>query len=137
MSAEEMYQSEVIMEYYRNPRNFGTVKNPDIVFRDTNPSCGDVIEIQVKVDAKQMIEEIKFSGKGCAISQASASMVTEYLQGKSLDVVKSLTKEEVLGLLGVALSPMRLKCALLSFKVIKYGTYAYLGQQLEDDDGLA
>lgn len=136
MSAEEMYQ-ELIMDYYRNPRNFGTLQHPDILFRDTNPSCGDVIEMHVRVDAQQRIADIKFSGEGCAISQASASMLTEFLHGKPLDTVKTVTKHDVLGLLGVDLSPMRLKCALLSLKVVKYGTYAYLGQKMEENDAFA
>lgn len=136
MSADEMYQQE-IMDHYKNPRNFGTIANPDIQFRDTNPSCGDMIEMHVKLDTGQRVREVKFSGRGCAISQASASMLTEMLRGKPIAAVKELTKQDVLDLLGVALSPIRLKCALLCLKVIKVGAYNYLGQKMEDANDFA
>src|SRR3989344_6854645 len=126
MNAEDMYQ-EIILDHYRNPKNFGTFENPTIHFRDTNPTCGDIIEIQVLVDKENKIKSIKFSGKGCAISQAAASMLTEEVKGKSLEDIKNLKKEDILEMLGIPLSGIRLKCALLSLKVLKVGVYSYLG----------
>ncbi len=137
MTAEEMYQ-EIILDYARNPHHFGTIEQPDIVFKDTNPSCGDMIEIQIQLDpTKKTIADIKFNGKGCAISQASASMLTEYFQKKKIDDVTLFTKEHLLTMLNIPLSGIRLKCALLSLKVLKYGTYHYLGKTTEDDHDYA
>lgn len=131
MNAEEMYQ-EIILDNYRNPKNFGTVENPTIHARDSNPACGDVIEINIKIN-KDRVEEIKFTGKGCAISQAAASMLTEEVKGKNVEYIHKLRKEQILEMLGIPLSGIRLKCALLSLKVLKVGTYSYLGEKLEDD----
>ena len=124
--------TETILEYYRHPRNHGTIKDADIVVRDSNPVCGDVVEIYIKVNQNK-IQDIKFSGHGCAISQASTSMLTEMVSGKKLDEVKNLNKDEILGFLGIDLSPVRLKCALLGLKVLKLGVYDYLGQKLEEE----
>lgn len=130
--SSEIYR-ELILDYYRNPRNFGKVEPHDISARDSNPLCGDEIEIQVRVTPEKKIGEIKFSGKGCAISQASASMLTEFAKGKPLEWVKELSKEDIFKLLGTRdLGPARVKCALLSMKVLKTGTYSYLGAKLED-----
>ena len=132
MNAEEMYQ-EVILEHYRSPRNFGVLDSPTMRVRDSNPACGDVVEVMINLGKDKKIEEIKFCGKGCAISQAAASMLTEFLKGKDIKVVKEETKEDVLGMLGIELSRIRLKCALLSLKVVKVAAYAYLGQEAEHD----
>ena len=86
---EEMY-TEVILDYYRNPKNFGTIENPDIQARDTNPLCGDVIEMQLKLNGNGTIEQVRFSGKGCAISLAAASMLTENIEGKSLEEIQRI-----------------------------------------------
>ena len=131
MIAEEMYQ-EMILDHYRQPKNFGNLKNPSFTFKDSNPVCGDIIQIQVRVDQRNSIKEIKFNGKGCAISQAAASMLTEEVKGKPLEEIKNLKKEDVLKLLGIPLSGIRLKCALLSLKVLKVGAYSYLGQKMEE-----
>ncbi len=133
MNAAEMYQ-EIILDHYRNPRNFGIVKNANLSFRDSNPSCGDIIEITLLTDRVGIIKEIKFSGKGCAISQASTSMLTEYLKGKNIKEVKTLKKEEILEMLSIELSPIRLKCALLGLKVIKMAAYNHLGEKLENEN---
>jgi nitrogen fixation NifU-like protein len=135
MSSADIYR-EIILDYYRNPRNFGKMEKFDISSRDTNPLCGDEVEIQVRVGEGQKIEEIKFTGKGCAISQASASMLTELAKGKELRWVKELSKEDVFKMLGNPdLGPSRVKCALLGMKVLKTGVYGYLGAQYEDADG--
>ena len=124
--------TETILDYYRHPRNQGTIKDADIVVRDSNPVCGDVVEIYIKVDEKK-IKDIKFSGHGCAISQASTSMLTEMVDGKNLNEIKNMNKDQILQLLGIDLSPVRLKCALLGLKVLKIGVYNYLGQRMEEE----
>jgi nitrogen fixation protein NifU and related proteins len=134
MSSADIYR-ELILDYYRNPRNFGKLERFDIDAHDTNPLCGDEIEMQIRVGDGQKIEEIKFTGKGCAISQASASMLTELAKGKQLDWVKQVSKEDVFKMLGNPdLGPSRVKCALLGMKVLKTGVYGYLGAHYEDAD---
>ncbi len=134
MSGADIYR-EIILDYYRNPRNFGHLEKYDIDSRDVNPLCGDEIEMQVKVGDGQKIEEIKFTGKGCAISQASASMLTELAKGKQLEWVKQVSKDDVFKMLGNPdLGPSRVKCALLGMKVLKTGVYGYLGAHYEDPD---
>ena len=134
MSSADIYR-EVILDYYRNPRNFGRLEKFDIDARDTNPLCGDEVEIQIRVGEGRKIEEIKFIGKGCAISQASASMLTELAKGKQLEWVKDVTKEDVFKMLGNPdLGPSRVKCALLGMKVLKTGVYGYLGAHYDDPD---
>ncbi|HUI24430.1 MAG TPA: SUF system NifU family Fe-S cluster assembly protein [Nitrososphaerales archaeon] len=135
MSSADIYR-ELILDYYRNPRNFGKLEKFDIDARDTNPLCGDEIEMQIRVGEGQKIEEIKFVGKGCAISQASASMLTELAKGKQLEWVKQVGKEDVFKMLGNPdLGPSRVKCALLGMKVLKTGVYGYLGAHYEDSEG--
>jgi len=131
MSGAEIYK-EIILDYYRHPRNYGKLDRFDIDAHDNNPLCGDEIEIQIAVGGDKKIQDIRYSGKGCAISQASASMLTELAKGKPLDWVKSLSKEEILKMLGnPELGPSRVKCALLGMKVLKVGVYGYLGTKLE------
>jgi len=135
MSSVDIYR-ELILDYYRNPRNFGKLQKFDIDSHDTNPLCGDEVEMQIRVGDGQKMEEIKFTGKGCAISQASASMLTELAKGKALDWVKQVSKEDVYKMLGNPdLGPSRVKCALLGMKVLKTGVYGYLGAKYEDSDG--
>ncbi|MDG6909747.1 MAG: SUF system NifU family Fe-S cluster assembly protein [Nitrososphaerota archaeon] len=134
MSSADIYR-EVILDYYRNPRNFGKLEKFDIDAHDTNPLCGDEIEMQIRVGDGQKIEEIKFTGKGCAISQASASMLTELAKGKQLDWVREVAKDDVFKMLGNPdLGPSRVKCALLGMKVLKTGVYGYLGAHYEDSE---
>ena len=135
MSSADIYR-ELILDYYRNPRNFGKLPKSDIDARDTNPLCGDEIEMQIRVGGENTIEEIKFTGRGCAISQASASMLTELAKGKPLEWVRQVAKEDVFKLLGNPdLGPSRVKCALLGMKVLKTGVYGYLGAHYDDPDG--
>ena len=122
MSEYDDVHMEYILELYRNPRNKGKIENPDISHKEGNPSCGDEIQIDIKLDGNK-IADIKFSGKGCAISQAAASILTEMVKGKTLEEVKKITKEEMLEAIGVPLSPIRLKCGLLALKVLKTGLY--------------
>ena len=131
MSSADIYR-EIILDYYRNPRNYGKIENPDISNRDSNPLCGDELEMHINIKDNK-VSDVKFSGKGCAISQASASMLTELIMGKDFDYVKKLTKEDILENLGLPdLGPARIKCALLSLKVLKYGIYSYLSEKLND-----
>ncbi|CUS80341.1 nitrogen fixation protein NifU [Candidatus Kryptonium thompsonii] len=115
-------QLEILLDHYNNPRNFGHLENPDIVYEDGNPSCGDQIRIEIKLE-NDRISDIKFTGKGCTISQASASILTEVVKGKTLEEVKNFGKEDMLNALGIPISPIRLKCALLALKVLKAGIY--------------
>ncbi len=92
--------SEIILDYYRHPRNKGTLPHAQIHAKDSNPLCGDVIEMQLEVDDKNTVKDVKFNGQGCAISQASASMLTELVQGKSIDEVRKISKEDILSLIG-------------------------------------
>ena len=113
---------ENILEHYQNPSNYGTIDEPDITYEDTNPLCGDRIRIDVRVkDGK--IAEIKFSGRGCAISQAAASILTEMVDGEELETVRDLEARDILDELAIPISPARVKCALLGLKVLKSGAY--------------
>lgn len=114
---------EQIIDLYENPLNYGHVDNPDFTYEEDNPLCGDVIRIDVRLDENQRVAEVAWRGDGCAISQASASLLTEAIKGKSLEEVKAFTSEELLDLVGVPLSMARVKCALLSLKVLKAGAY--------------
>lgn len=130
---DDLYR-EVILDHYKNPRHRGTLDPHDFSFEDENPLCGDKIRIDVRLDENQRVKEVMFSGRGCAISQASADMLTDSIMGKSLGEVKALTKDDILELLGIELGPVRLKCALLSLKVLKAGAYGLEGQHFHDDD---
>ena len=125
--------ADIILDYYRNPRNYGTVKDMDATAKDYNPLCGDEIEISLKIENNR-IADIKFSGHGCAISQASASMLTELASGKTLEEIKKLGKDGVLNLLGIEISHVRIKCALLGLKVLKMAAYQYLGQKMSGEE---
>jgi nitrogen fixation NifU-like protein len=127
---DDLYR-ELIIEHYKNPQYRGVLDPHDISFEDDNPLCGDHIRIDLRVDKNNRVTEAAFDGHGCAISQASADLLLESIQGKTLDEVKQLTKEDILDLLGLELGPVRLKCALLSLKVLKAGVYG-LGEASDD-----
>ena len=116
---EELYQ-QFIIELYKNPLNFGRIENPDLHAQLHNTTCGDQVELFIKAQNGK-IEQAKFIGKGCAISQASASLLTGYLKGKKIDELEKITKDDVLALLKIDLSknPSRMKCALLVFEAMK------------------
>jgi nitrogen fixation protein NifU and related proteins len=129
---EDLYRDNII-DHYQNPRNYGSLEHPDISYEDSNPVCGDELRIDLQVkDGK--VADARFSGHGCSISQASASMLTEEIIGKSLEDVKQIDKQYLLDMLGIPLGPVRLKCALLSLKVLKAGAYGLHGWPGEDED---
>jgi nitrogen fixation protein NifU and related proteins len=114
----DMYQ-EVILQHYRTPKNFGPLPEADRIGEESNPLCGDHITLRLKVDpATQKISEVRFQGDGCAISVASTSMLTEKVEGLTLEEAGHLTRDDVLQQLGIPLSPVRLKCALTGFAAL-------------------
>jgi nitrogen fixation NifU-like protein len=129
---EDLYRDNII-DHYQNPRNYGTLEHPDISYEDSNPVCGDEIRIDLKIDRGRVVDA-RFQGHGCSISQASASMLTEEIIGKTLEEVKQIDKQYLLDLLGIPLGPVRLKCALLSLKVLKAGAYGLHGWPGEDEE---
>ena len=128
------FYRENILDHYRNPRNRGRLENPTHTHEEHNPLCGDIIRIDLHVNDGDIIDQVRFDGQGCAISQASASMLTEMIQGKTLDEAKQLSKEDILEALGIEIGPVRLKCALLSLKVLKAGVYGLPDWTGEDED---
>ena len=137
--SDDIYR-EIILDHYRNPRNKGKLLDADVSIHDSNPLCGDEIDLHLKVDGDKVMD-IKFEGRGCAISQASASMLTEMIMGKPLTSVKDLNKDDILENIGLTnLGPARIKCALLSLKVLKLGMVKYYtdrdpdsAKRLQDD----
>ncbi len=119
---DDLYR-EIIIERYKDPLYRGELDPHDITFEDENPLCGDQIRIDLRLDKNNKVTEAAFSGHGCAISQASADLLLESVIGKTLDEIKALKKQDILDLLGIELGPVRLKCALLSLKVLKAGAY--------------
>lgn len=128
------FYRELILDHYKHPRNKGTLDPHDFSYADENPLCGDQIRIDVRLDEQNRVKEVAFTGRGCAISQASASLLTEHIQGMPLEQVKQLTKADLLELLGIELTPVRLKCALLSLKVLKAGAYGLEGASYSDEE---
>jgi nitrogen fixation NifU-like protein len=122
----------MIIDYSRNPINYGKIEDHDVTFHDSNPLCGDSIDIDMKIDDNK-VSDIKFHGKGCAICMACSSVLTEITKGKNIDEVRKISKTDVLGELGLEnLQAVRIKCALLSLKVLKSALYSYLGKHLKD-----
>ncbi|MBI4836152.1 MAG: SUF system NifU family Fe-S cluster assembly protein [Candidatus Abawacabacteria bacterium] len=117
---QEIYR-ENILDHYREPKNAGTLLEYDIKHRELNPLCGDEITVYILFDAKQKIKDIRFDGHGCAISQASMSMFTEMIQGKTVKEVAQIKKEDILKMLGIPIGIVRMKCALLSLRTVQKG----------------
>ncbi len=119
---DSLYQ-EVILDHYRNPRNKGRLDPADISYEDDNPLCGDRIHLDLRLDEDGRVAEVAWDGHGCAISMASASMLSEEIQGKTLEDLRQLGKDDILEMLGIELGRVRLQCALLSLKVLKAGAF--------------
>ena len=115
---DELYR-EQILDHYKRPHNFGTLETFDLEFEDVNPFCGDEQHVQIRLDEDDRVAEVAFEGKGCAISTAATSLLTDEIVGMSRDDLIRLPKESVLELLGIDISATRMKCALLGLKVIK------------------
>jgi len=132
MSSNADIYHEMIVDYSRNPINYGEIENHDVTFHDSNPLCGDSIDIDMKID-EDKVTDIKFHGKGCAICMACSSVLTEITKGKSIDEARAIEKNDVLSELGLEhLQAVRIKCALLSLKVLKSALYTYIGKNLSD-----
>ncbi len=123
---------EYILDHYRNPRNYGKLDHPDVQASDSNPLCGDQLSMDLQVEGDH-VTEVRFRGRGCAISQASASMLTEMIEGKTVEEVIQLGKEDILEALGIPISPARTKCAFLSLRVLHRGL-ALAGLEKPDVD---
>ena len=115
---DELYRDQ-ILEHYKRPHNFGQLESPDLEFEDTNPFCGDEQHVTIELDGDEKVAAIAFEGKGCAISTAATSMLTDELAGMSREELLRLPKEFVLDLLGIDISATRMKCALLGLKIVK------------------
>lgn len=120
--SQDMYREQII-DLYENPLNYGEIEQASFTYEEDNPLCGDVIRIDVVLGDDNHVADVKWSGDGCAISQAAASLLTDEVKGKTLEEVRNFDKDELLDLLGIQLSMMRVKCALLSLKVLKAGAY--------------
>ena len=129
MGGSDMYRQQ-ILDHYKNPRNYGELDDPTFSHLGENPMCGDTIEIDVQLDEDEdTIERVAFQGDGCAISQASASMLSEKLPGKSIEELQKMDRDDVIDMLGVDISPMRVKCAVLAEKVTQDGAEIYFGEK--------
>ncbi|MHB9286813.1 Fe-S cluster assembly sulfur transfer protein SufU [Halobacteriales archaeon Cl-PHB] len=133
MGGSDMYRQQ-ILDHYKQPRNYGEIEDPTYTHVGENPMCGDTIEMDVVLDdAEETIEQVAFRGDGCAISQASASMLTERLQGMTVEELEDLDRDDVTDMLGVDISPMRVKCAVLAEKVAQDGAEIYFGEKDVDE----
>ena len=127
---ESLYR-EVILDHYKNPRGHGVMEHADAEAEGQNPLCGDEVSINVALDEDgETIDEVKFSGRGCAISQAATSMLTEMVRGKTATTVASLDKQELLDEIGIPLTPVRLKCAMLGLTTLKVALHKAKGTPL-------
>ena len=116
---DDLYRDE-ILEHYRAPHNFGTLESPDAVHEGNNPLCGDRITMMLSLGEDGTVSDVAFSGRGCAISQASASLLTDEIKGRTVAEVGALRNQDVLDLLGIEISPARLKCAILSLDTLQH-----------------
>ena len=121
LTEEEDIYKENILDHYRHPHNSGELKKYTFKHKELNPLCGDEVEIYVKLDAENKVSEVSFIGRGCAISQASASMLTDYVKSKRIEELRSLKRDVILDMLGIRIGVVRMKCAMLSLKTLLKG----------------
>ncbi len=114
------YQREYLMDHYRDPRNYGKLDHPDVHWEETNPLCGDQLALDLQIEGER-VTAVRFQGKGCVISQAAASMLTEMIEGRSIQEVIALGKDDILEALDISISPARTKCAFLSLRALHHG----------------
>ena len=140
VGGSDMYRQQ-ILDHYKSPRNYGDLEDPTFSHVGENPMCGDTIQMDVQLgDDEETIERVAFKGDGCAISQASASMLSEQLVGMTVDELHEMDRDDVTDMLGVDISPMRVKCAVLAEKVAQDGADIYFGEldvdktSTEDED---
>jgi nitrogen fixation protein NifU and related proteins len=131
MAFEDLYR-EVILDHYKNPRGQGALPNADAEAEGQNPLCGDEVAISVALDG-ETIEDVRFRGRGCAISQAATSMLTELVKGRTIAEVAEMPKDELLDEVGIPLTPVRLKCALLGLGVLKVALHRARGTSLPEE----
>ena len=132
MSEFDQLYREVILDHYKNPRSHGLLDAPDVQAEGQNPLCGDEVTVSLRFDG-DTISEVGFEGRGCAISQAATSMLTELVQGKTADEVARMPKEELLDEIGIPLTPVRLKCAILGLGVLKVALHKGKGTPLPEE----
>jgi nitrogen fixation NifU-like protein len=131
---DDQFYREVILDHYKSPRSYGLLTDPDASAEGQNPLCGDEVTVSVKFAADgETIEQIGFEGQGCAISQAATSMLTEIVIGRTASEVAALPKEELLEEIGIPLTPIRLKCAILGLGVLKVALHRAKGTPLPDE----
>ncbi len=129
MGEEDLIEkTRILLDYYKYATTKGKIENADIIAKDENVSCGDVVQIYIKLDNQGKVKEAKFEGKGCIISQASAAILTEMIIGRSIEDLTEMNEKELLDAIGIPLGPVRLKCALLSYRVLKKGIINYLSK---------
>jgi nitrogen fixation NifU-like protein len=131
---EQLYR-EVILDHYKAPRNHGVLEPHDAIAEGQNPLCGDEVTVSLRFGARDVIEDVGFEGRGCAISQAATSMLTEMVKGRTAQDVSTMPKEELLDEIGIPLTPVRLKCALLGLGVLKVALHRAKGTPLPDEWG--
>jgi nitrogen fixation NifU-like protein len=130
---DQLYR-EIILDHYKNPRGHGVIEDPDASAEGQNPLCGDEVSIYVSFEpGSDVIDEVKFSGRGCAISQAATSMLMEMVQGRTADQVAAMSKDELLAELGIPLTPVRLKCAVLGLTTLKLALHKGKGTPLPEE----
>lgn len=128
IGGSDLYRQQ-ILDHYKNPRNYGDLDGATVSHTGENPMCGDTIEMDIALDdEEEIIEQVAFSGDGCAISQAAASMLSEHLQGMTVAEVRAMDRDDIVEMLGVDISPMRVKCAVLAEKVAQDGLEIHFGE---------
>ena len=135
MSEFDQLYRELILDHYKNPRNHGLLEHADASAEGQNPLCGDEVSVSVRLGVDDVIEEVGFDGRGCAISQAATSMLSDLVKGKTAHEVATMPKEELLEELGIPLTPVRLKCAILGLGVLKLALHKARGTPLPEEWG--